>query len=270
MEAETPAPVKSVAIVGMGSSDTQYKQDYESAGRKLFTTETWVVNSGAYWYGPEMFTHAIALDDFERDEKMDGGKHAEYVRKIVGCGKPVIGPVLYDRWSNVEAYPWQEVRADIWPDAKSLADIIPDIENTITGAVALAIQRKFDVIRLYGADFCFTDDAYLVASIADELEPIKPRWFVFHDQRIVKERRPREPGLDGTMWMLGVAHARGIKVKVCRGSTLMNQDRGRYVYGPQEPPEIFPSNEKEEALKQAMDDYNEAVRRFNSGNVAND
>jgi hypothetical protein len=230
---------RSLSIVAMGPSRISYEQDFESNGQVMPTTEVWMVNSCCYWYGPRMFTHGIALDAFDRDEVMDGGKWKQYVENITDCGKPVIADKKYDRWPNVERYPIEDVVSDIWPDAKCIDDIVPDLENTISFATALAITRKFDEIHLYGCDFRLRDRPQLLYERADKLEKIKPWWFVFHDRDIVRGRRDQEPGEACTMFLLGVAQQRRIKIVIPPGSTLCNMDRSRYVYGYQDAPDVF-------------------------------
>jgi len=237
--------VKSLSIIGMGSSLSSYLQDFESAGHRRPTDEVWAINSAMYWLSPRLLTHGIAMDSFWRDERMDDGKWKQYVANMRECSLPVYTDTADPDWPNLIEYPLAEVISDIWPGAKRMEDVIPDLENTINFALALGISREFDEISLYGCDFRLHDRQSLLFQRADELEKIKPWWFVFHDRDIVKGRRDMEQGEPCTMFLLGVAHQRGIKVSIPHGSTLCNMDRTRYVYGYQTAPDVFKENPNE-------------------------
>lgn len=229
----------SISILGMGHSLSSYFQDFESNGYTRPTDEAWGINSVMSWLHPKLLTMGIAMDNFRRDMEMDGGKHKQYVDNMLNSGLPIIADVAYPEWSHVTAYPLREVVSDIWPNATALDQIIPDLENTINFSIALAIHKKFDEIRLYGCDFRRKDSPPMLYAVGEALEKIKPWWFAYHDRDIVRGRRDLEPGEPCTMFLLGVAHERGIKVMIPKGSTLCNMDRGRYLYGYQEPPDPF-------------------------------
>lgn len=236
---------KSVAILAMGHSLSNYFGDFESNGYARPHDEVWGVNSVMCWLGPKLLTHGIAMDNFNRDLKMDGGKYTQYVENMVTCGLPIIADVAYPEYPNVEAYPLKEVLDDIWPGAREFSGhVAPDLENTINFAIALAIHRKFEAIYLYGCDFRAPDNAYTIASVKEGLEEIKPWWFAYHDRNVVKHRRDLEPGEPTTMFLLGVAYQRGIHFQVTPGSTLCNMDRARYFYGYQEQPKMWESDER--------------------------
>lgn len=228
-----------ITIIGMGHTLSQYFQDFSSNGHKRVGDEVWAVNDAMVWLSPRLITHGIALDSYWRDERMDNGKFKQYVANQRECGLPIYTDVADPAWPNTIAYPLKEVVTDIWPNAKEEADIIPDLENTICFALALAIHKKATQINLYGCDFRIPDNPYLVAAVADGLEDINPRWFAYHNREVVEGRRDMEPGEPTTMFLLGVAHARGIHYYIAPGSSLCNMDRGRYVYGYQEEPKIF-------------------------------
>ena len=236
MEPETPAAVKSVSIIAMGHSRERYLHDFDRNNYSRPTNEAWGVNSVMYWFGPELLTHGIAMDNFERDMEMDGGIHKAYVEKMLGCGLPIMADVEYPQWPQVQAYPIDDVVDDIWSGPELP---LPDLENTINFAIALAIHRKFDELRLYGCDFRLRDDTSALMQVHGALEKIKPWWFIYHNSDIVKFRRDLEPGEPTTMFLLGVAHARGIKIHIAEGSSLCGNDRGRYAYGYQKQPVIW-------------------------------
>lgn len=250
----------SVAILGMGHSLSQYMQEFESAGSKRFTDETWAINSVMYWLSPLLITSGIAMDSMWRDERMDGGKWKKYVANMRGCGLPVITDKADPDWPNLQEYPLKEVIADIWPNAKSEQQLIPDLENTINFALALAIYRKFTEIHLFGCDFRAQDDPYKIAAVKDALENIKPWWFAYHDREIVERRRDREPGEPTAMYLLGIADARGIKTIVCPGSTLGGCDRPRYLYGYQDQPDLFGEHEKQRLAEEKQKEYTKLIR----------
>ena len=234
----------SVAILGMGFSLFDYVQDFESGGYKRPTDEVWGINSVVSWLNPNLLTMGIALDNFHRDMEMDDGKHKQYVENMVNSGLPILADVDYPEWPNVKAYPLKAVLLDIWPNATSSAQIIPDLENTINFAIALAIHRKFDEIWLYGCDFRRKDNPPTLYAVGDALEKTKPWWFAYHNRQIVQHRRDMEPGEPCTMFLLGIAQERGISIRITHGSTLCNMDRGRYYYGYQYQPDPF--NEREQ------------------------
>ena len=61
-----------------------------------------------------------------------------------------------------------------------------------------------------------------------------PPWFAFHDKEVLKWRQGREPGLVSTSFLLGVAHARGIKLRPT--GTTLDVDRAGWFHGYQEQP----------------------------------
>lgn len=234
MEAEKPT---SVSILGMGNTLFSYFQDYEREYKRP-TDSVWAINSAGVWcHDIDMI---IALDNFERDLRMDDGAHVTYVLNILKRGVPIMSDVTYPDWPKVQAYPLREVIADIWPQAKKNEDCFPWFQNTVNYALALAIARGYKHIRLYGCNFVMGDSPWTLSAIAeDDAKQNLPYWFAYHRPAINKGRRIGEPGLETTCWLIGIAHARGITVHIPAGDSLMNADRAMYWYGPQTQPDPF-------------------------------
>ena len=239
----TPAPAamnKSLSIVGMGHSLTDYLQDFERHYKKP-TSETWGINSVGVWLRP--IDKIIALDNFRRDLTMEGGKHVQYVRNILDSGIPIISDVADPEWPQVEAYPLERVVRNIWPSARRDDHCRPGLANTINYALALAIADGFTEIRLYGCDFRRSDDKYLIYALADAHHD-KPYWWPFHCRELVDHRRDLEPGEPQTMFLLGVAHQRGISIAIPPTSSLCDMDRAFYFYGyDRDQPKVFKDEE---------------------------
>ena len=115
---------------------------------------------------------------------------------------PVMTSKAYPEFNCLE-YPIDEVAEDIgWVY----------FTNTVVYAVAYAIYKGFKRISLFGCDFHYD-----------------------HGGRSEQARANCE-------FMLGVAHARGIKIEVAAGSTTMDQNKTMQLYGYAEQPEIKKSD----------------------------
>lgn len=235
--------MSSVSILGMGSTLFSYLQDHERDYRRP-TDAVWAINSvGAWLHDIDLI---IALDNFRRDMRMDGGQHIPYVQNMLRRGKPIISDVADPEWPQVEAYPLREVIANIWPDATRADQCAPWLQNTVNYALALALTRGFEEIRLYGCNFLANDNAFTLAAVArDDEENNVPWWFSYHRPAVNKGRRMGEPGLETTCWLLGIAHARGCRIWIPQGDSLMNRDRNMYWYGFEEQPDPFMENDIE-------------------------
>ena len=232
MDVETPAAVrKSISICSMGGTLSSYFQDFERDYRRP-TRDVWAINSAGVWmHDCDLI---MALDNFRRDLK----EHEQYVKNIVGRGIPVISDVTDPEWPNVTAYPLRRVLDSIWPQAKSVRDIIPPLYNTCNYALALAIADEYDEIRLYGCNFAINDDRWMLHEQANQ-HPDKPFWWPYHMKSIVMERRDREPGGPTMHFLLGIAHERGIKVHIPMGETLCEVDRIPHFYGYEDQPDPY-------------------------------
>lgn len=230
---EAPSP-DSVSIIAMGRSLFDYLVAFERRYKRP-TQHVWAINSAGVWLND--LDAIFAMDNFRRDMRIDDGKHRQYVSNLIHRGKRIISDVQDPDWPHVEAYPLSEVARNIWPHATTWDQCFPWFQNTIHYAIAYALWKGMKEIWLYGCEFCFSDDPYKIAAEAVDHND-KPYWWVYHMPSVVKHRRMGEPGLETTCWLLGIAHQRGVDVRIPNTSTLMNADRTPYWYGYDLHPEV--------------------------------
>lgn len=112
---------------------------------------------------------------------------------------PIITSKAYPEFPTSVSYPLDDVLADIgWLY----------FTNTVVYAVAYAIHKKFKRIGLFGCDFHYPG--------VDQSEQARAN----------------------CEFLLGIAHQRGIKVEVAKGSTTMDQNKITVMYGYAEQPII--------------------------------
>ena len=173
----------------------------------------------------------IAMDDLQRDWR-DG--HRKYVNSIVGAGCPVLTATAYAKWSATKYYPLTEVVKTIWGEDHQTASKV--LANTCGYALALAIVRNRNPIRLFGFEFVNPDKPWNLYRAKRLVKKHQPDWFRFYQKPMF--RNVTEPGVEGLLWLLGYAAARGIDVWIPETSTLLNLDRDDFFYGYQEQPKL--------------------------------
>ena len=105
---------------------------------------------------------------------------------------PIMTSTVYPEYNCIE-YPLNDVLHD-------LGQLY--FKNTIAYAMAYAIHKKFERIGLFGCDFYYEDNS----------------------------ARSEQARANCEFWM-GVAHARGIKLEVSKGSTTMDMNKVNLLYG---------------------------------------
>jgi len=112
---------------------------------------------------------------------------------------PILTSTAYPEFPTSISYPVSEVVQDIgWMY----------FTNSVVYAVAYAIHKKFKRISLYGCDF--------------------------HYPGIDRSEEARA----NCEFMLGIAHARGITIEVCPGSTTMDMNKKTIFYGYDKQPDV--------------------------------
>ena len=220
--------MKSVAIIALASWSQPHEDDLGQFD------EIWSINEGHSIYGHKP-TLIIAMDDLERDE----ARHPEYVKTIVDAGVPVLSTGTNKKWPSVEPYPLQEVcdfLSKYWDRPENVLD------NTCNYAFSLALARGYGKIAIYGFDWCLPyknpDLALASRRWDDKGYGHAPGWFKYYDGEVVTKRRPREPGIEGFHFLLGLARSSDITIILSEDTTILNHDRDRFFYGYQEQPEI--------------------------------
>ena len=176
-------------------------------------------------------TVIIAMDDLQRDWR-DG--HRKYVNSIVNVDCQVVTARAYPRWPTTRSYPLSEVILTIWGGDVRLASKV--LGNTCSYAIALAIIRNRNPIRLFGFEFVNPDKPWSLYRAKRLVKKHQPDWFRFYQKPMF--RSVTEPGVEGVLWLLGYAAARGIDVWIPETSTLLNLDRDDFFYGYQEQPRL--------------------------------
>lgn len=183
---------KTIAIVAMGRSAAGYMiLAAHHGGRKRVADYVIAINAmGGVIYHDLL----IAMDDLRiqeaRIEAMAEGRIAE--------NPPLVGTMA---WLKEYDRPWLTSRAwEQYPHAQEMPieDVINDLgtayfNNTVSWAVAWALHHKPGTLKLFGCDFSYGDSAHKA-----------------------------ESGRGSVEYLLGIAHARGVKVEVPVETTLLD------------------------------------------------
>jgi len=186
---------KSVAIVAMGRSCADYvKEAAFLHSRHQIADETWAINAMG-----DVIQHdrLFVMDDLRVFVKrMEESGKTWYTNWMMTHDKPIYTSVDYPEFPSSCVYP--------------LAFVVNNLNNpeyynsTVAYTLALAIAEGFKEIKLYGADFTY-EDTHLA-----------------------------ESGRGCVEFLMGIAHARGIRMEVARSSTLLDttvpKDRKLYGY----------------------------------------
>ncbi len=212
---------KSVTILAMGGTTKQYIESREPGHR--ITKHVWAINEAGTWL--DDVDLIIAMDDFRRDEKID----AEYVRKLMETGKPILACTVYEEYPTLQEYPLKAVLdcLDINP-----GELHP-LDNSCNYALAYAMYKGMNEIHLVGYEFrpqytlnqLFKAQKYAEEKYGDDV----PDWFKFY----MRDYMPQagEPGEVGCCYLLGMCKERNIDVALAMGTTLMNAHWPRFYYG---------------------------------------
>lgn len=183
---------KSIAIIAMGRSAGSYMiLAAHNGGRQRVADYVIAINAMA---GVIQHDLLIAMDDLRIQERrvqaMAEGRLPE--------NPPLIGTM---QWLKTYDQPWLTSRAwEEYPAAQEMPieDVINDLgtsyfNNTVSWAIAWALHHKPAVLKLFGADFSYGDNAHKA-----------------------------ESGRGSVEYLLGIAHARGVKVEVPVETTLLD------------------------------------------------
>lgn len=178
---------RSVAILGMGPSLQTYVRLATKAGdRRMVADETWCVNATA---GTLAYDRIFHMDDMRLQERRAEAAPDSNVAGMLRWLRTHAGPIytsrVYPEYPGAVEYPLAEVLGR-FPH--------PRFTSTPPYAVALAVAIGVAEIQLYGLDYDYSDSGKV------------------------------EKGRACTEFWLGVAMARGVRVKVAEDSTLLDTD----------------------------------------------
>jgi len=219
---------KSVLIIGCALLG---KKDAAAVTRG---NAVWGINDSFMLCPTVKFDRIYAMDDWQRDKGIDPA----YIKRIADRGVPVYTSVAYKEWPCLKEYPLKRVLAMLELDTTLGARIL---ENTVCYAIAHAIALSFECIVLLGMSFDkpYSDIGLRRAGARMQKKyPGAPDWFKYYDRTICSKRFSVEPGSTGVTFLIGMAHARGIDVKIPLGEHLLNFDRDLFFYGFQNQPSL--------------------------------
>lgn len=183
---------KSIAIVAMGASAASYVVlAAHSGGKQRVADFVIAINAMGGVIHHDLL---IAMDDLRvQEERMRGIKAGE-----VGENPPLIGTM---EWLRHYDRPWLTSRA--WPEEypwareMPIAEVVSDLgtaymNNTVAWAVAWALAHRPERLKLFGADFSYHN------------------------------RHGAEAGRGCVEYLLGIAHARGVKIEVPIETSLLD------------------------------------------------
>lgn len=186
-----------VAIVALGPSGTQWLRLAEGLGdwQKQFD-ELWLVNGfvNVFWpvYGK---ARGFAMDDV-RIQELRAKAGNKKIANLLDAYKKHPGPIYTSRahpdYPSLVEFPLEEVINSGGRDY---------FNSTVAYPIALAIHERASMIGLFGADYSFPD------------------------------KHTAEKGRGCCEYWLGVAAARGIKIGIASGSSLMDVNEPSTLYG---------------------------------------
>lgn len=182
-----------VAIVALGQSGVDFVREAEMrGGRKHIADEVWAING----YGDVIQCDRIIHMDDVRIQEARAAAGNKKIGRMLEWMKLHPGPIVTSRahpdYPGLVEFPLEAV-------INSVAHGRAYFNGTVAYAVALAIYEGAREIALYGADYAFRD--------------------------------AREEGRACVEYWLGIATAKGIKVKVTGGSSLLDADKMSVLYG---------------------------------------
>ena len=187
---------KSVSIVAMGVSQVDYTTACASGFGVPPTDEVWAINAmGNVIHHDRMFM----IDDIPAclgRLEAEGQNVAGIDAWLRKHPGPIYTSKVYPQYPGTVLYPLEEVVNSIG---------IPYLNNTVPFTVAFAIWKKVKEIVLYGCDFTYANS------------------------------HVGEGGRGNTEFLLSMAIARGINVRVARNSNLMDNNVSRPFYGWKDP-----------------------------------
>jgi hypothetical protein len=209
---------KVVDIIALGPSQREYHAHQHSAYTPSMPNpdETWAINKGIRTIGSDM---AFVLDDLEGERRQS----AQYADDLLAYAKnkPIITSELMDcerpTWpGKIHNYPLTEVMDHIGeglvekqgiknPTRRQIRDAGTHagyyMHNSVPMILAYALFIGVREIRLYGADYTIR--------ASDNME----------------ENRPN------CEYWVGFLRAWGVRVRVPGGTTLLNTDQNKRIYG---------------------------------------
>lgn len=135
--------MKTVSIVAQGGSFASYIQDRADKGGSKITDEIWVVNTLGNIIDHDLLFH---MDDCRLQAKRPNGNIQKMLAWLRDHPKFMTSTV-YPEYPGAIEYPLEDVARCIG---------VPYFNGTVAYALAYAIYREFDGIRLYGADFTYS------------------------------------------------------------------------------------------------------------------
>lgn len=192
---EFPVP-EHVAILGLGPSLEQFVDVAKRLGGKhAYCDETWGINAVA---GVIMCDRIFHMDDVRIQEERAKAKPESNIARMMEWIKVHPGPIITSRthpeYPGLVAYPLREVLEKFQHDY---------FNSTAAYAIAYAIHIGVKKLSLFGIDFTYPNA---------------------HDA---------EKGRACVEFWLGQASARGMRLKIAKGSTLMDaiHTRAERLYG---------------------------------------
>lgn len=171
----------------------------------------------------------IAMDDLKRDEKVD----PKYVDAIVNKGCPVLSTRKFRKWPSVEPYPLEDVTR--WLKRKTGLPPHTLLDCSISFAIALCVRHLVPKVGLSGIDltppYNKTDLDCGLLRFQHKGYKNPPEWMRYYDDRVLLERRPREPGWSEIHYLIGFGTALGVKFEWAADSTILESDRDKFYYG---------------------------------------
>jgi hypothetical protein len=214
--AERPAPAR-VAIVAMGASNAVYNSVIASAGhRKVLFDETWVINAMATVLHHE---RAFVMQDVASHIRQEA-ETRNVAKGILSWLPEHPGPVYtttaYPEWPCLVEYPTEAVLNSLGGP--------PYLNNSVAYAIAYAMYVGVKEMFLFGADFTYADN------------------------------HAAESGRGCCEFLLGMCVARGIKVAIPQGSTMLDAHipEERKLYGYAAPLDIQFENGRVKIARKAV------------------
>lgn len=132
---------KSVAVIGLGPSHSEYFNARCSKKDYLSVDEVWTINSAINALKADK---AFCMDDLRHIERI----YPAWSTILRRSTTPIITCYAYDDWPNAYAYPIEEVCDNLKDDL---------FTNTVAYIIGYAIYIKVKELYMFGCDFMYPD-----------------------------------------------------------------------------------------------------------------
>jgi len=142
---------KSVALVALGPSNTDFVHDWAKKNKFRRVDEVWVINSG---YGPFQCHKVWIMDDLKRVER----RFPRWSEELKKLDKPIITCHAYPDYPSSVSYPITEIKNCIKDDL---------FTTSVAYCIAYAIYTKVQELYLYGCDYWYPDSPAVEPGIGE-------------------------------------------------------------------------------------------------------